>query len=233
MIDHCKLVAGTLLSHVPGWIGARAENMALWAGRRIRLKQAEGQFEAELARLDHGAICIDLGANLGEVTERLAQIAGHVHAFEPDPWTFAQLQKRVGHLANVTLHPAAAGPRDGTMIFHRDPQFAQDPTMRSQGTSAFRSDLWKAGGEQIEVEMIDFRRFLRELDRDVALVKIDIEGGEAALLEALLDTPEASRIGAIFAETHECHIRELREPVARLRRRAKSLSRPRLYLDWH
>jgi hypothetical protein len=66
--------------------------------------------------------------------------------------------------------------------------------------------------------VIDLPAFPDDLDRDVAPVETDVEGAEPALLERPLGAPEAARIGATFAETHEAGRPELHErPVLGLR----------------
>lgn len=226
-------LARRVSGRIAAWRANDAETRRLWQERELRGRSSETDFEGELALLDRNSICIDLGANVGDVTERLAAVAGHVHAFEPDPWAFDQLERRARSWDNVTLHRKAMGAAAGTATFFRDPKFDEAPGMRSQGTSAFHSILWRGKGEPFEVEVVGIEAFLSSLDRDVALIKMDIEGGEVAILEALLGSPSAKRIGAIFAETHECQIRELRRPIADLRRRATQITAPRLYLDWH
>jgi hypothetical protein len=42
------------------------------------------------------------------------------------------------------------------------------------------------------VRQVDFLRYIRELDSDIGVLKIDIEGAEVPLLEALFATPELS-----------------------------------------
>jgi FkbM family methyltransferase len=184
--------------------------------------------------LDGSSICIDLGANVGVISEQLADSGAHVHAFEPDPWAFEQLRNRLAGRTNVTTHNAAIGVRDGTITLMRDPSFGSNPAATSQGTSAFHSNMWQVGQpEQFEVECVDIRRFLRSLGRDVDLVKIDIEGAEVELLEALLDAPEKSLIHTMFVETHEAQMPELRPRLRAIRQRAKAITRPVIHLNWH
>lgn len=234
MSPYLTLAVSEVLRHVPGAVGERFETRGLWARRKVRARSSADDFAAELARLGPDSLCLDLGANVGVVTEQLAAVAGHVHAFEPDPWAFAQLSARVGGRANVTLHNKAIGPADGALTLYRDPHFADDPAIASQGTTAHSSLLWQPGDPgSFEVEMVDIRRFIRGCGRTVDLIKMDIEGAEVAVLEALLDAPELDQVGIMFVETHECQIRELRARTRALRARIGAYRRPRFYLDWH
>lgn len=234
MNPYIKLLVSQSLQWIPGSIGEKFETRALWAQRQLRARSSGDEFEQELSRLTKESICIDLGANVGDITAKLASVAGHVHAFEPGQWAFKQLQAKVGHLENVSLYNAAIGADDGTMMLFEDPGFEERPEVYSQGTSAFKSVLWKEGQPKgFEVEVIGLSRFLRSLPKPVDLLKVDIEGAEVALINALLDSPEASLVKVMFVETHECQIPELRKSTKVLRTRLAGLSQPKTYLEWH
>jgi FkbM family methyltransferase len=232
-IAYLRQAAFWVLSYLPGRPGEAFETRWYWARRRTGGGATQMAFRQSLAALDAGSLCIDLGANVGKISGELARTGARVHAFEPDPWAFGQLRDRLGGLANVTLHNAAIGARDGTATLMRDPDFDQDRAVRSEGTSAFRSLLWQEGeADAFEVEQVGICRFLRELDRPVDLIKVDIEGAEVELLEALLDAPERDRVKVMFVETHEAQMPELRPRLKALRRRIKALEHPVVYLNW-
>ena len=234
MNPYLKLLISEGLKWFPGSIGQRFETRALWAQRQLRARSSGDEFKNELARLNKESVCIDLGANVGEVSEQLAQVAGHVHAFEPGQWAFAQLKKRLGHLPNVTLHNAAIGVTDGKIILYEDPGFAERPEVYSQGTSAFRSVLWQNGlPAAFEVNVVGLSSFLQSLGKPVDLLKVDIEGADVELINALLDGPAAKLVKVMFVETHECQIPELRASTKILRKRLSSVITPKTYLEWH
>jgi FkbM family methyltransferase len=198
--------------------------------KRWRSRHA-GAFDAVLATLGPGDLAVDLGANVGAVTRRLAATGAEVHAFEPDPDTFARLRDAVGALPGVTLHEAAAGAKAARLTLHRSPRLGANPGKYSQAASLVH-DL--GGAEGVEVAVIDFPAWLAALDRDVALVKIDIEGAEWDLLDALIDAPVLARIDALFVETHERDDPErLRPRLDRLQSWAERIERPYVNLFWH
>ena len=85
-----------------------------------------------------------------------------------------------------------------------------------------------------EVRQVDFLAFLAGLDGRVGILKIDIEGAEFDLLEALFDRPHLlARMDCIFAETHERFSPEFVPRVTRLRERARRIDSPRINLYWH
>ena len=197
--------------------------------KRWRRRHA-GAFEAVLATMGPGDIAVDLGANVGAVTRRLAATGATVHAFEPDPDTFAELKANVGGLPGVHLHQAAAGVAADRLILRRSPKLERNRARYSQSASL----VHQTGGAGVEVEVIDFPVFLSELDRDVALVKMDIEGAEWDLLDGLRRHPVLGRVDALFVETHERQdYAQLRPRLDALQDWAERIERPYVNLFWH
>lgn len=181
-----------------------------------------------------GMAFIDLGANVGELSEMMAAKAGRVYAFEPDPWAHRKLTERVGTLENVEIIQAAAGLEDGHITLYRHENFDADPLINSQSSSVFVSKSNVTAEAAYEVRQIDFLRFLREIEEEIGVLKIDIEGAEVALLEALFDAPQLfRRVRYVFAETHEKKIPGQSERVGRLKARARYTRRPVVNLFWH
>ncbi len=185
-------------------------------------------------RATTGKTSIDLGANIGKYTTKMARRARQVIAFEPDSTAYAALRSAVARYDNVRIEKAAAGTSDGNVLLYRHAEYMQNPLLKSQSSSviATKPDVVEEGAEP--VRQIDFVRYLEELNEDIGILKVDIEGAELDILEALFDrTDMLDRIDYIFAETHEAWIRE-QEPRARaLRIRASRIERPRIDLDWH
>ena len=221
-----KLLKYGALRHLPGNRGQRYD-------RKYLTVLARGEFE-EAMRHSTGMICIDLGANVGEYTIKMASGAKQVIAFEPDPWAYAALHRNVADLNNVKIENAAAGASDGTVLLYRRAGFDDDPAFNSQSSSivAGKSNVTQEGA--IEVRQIDFIGYLENLDEDIGVLKMDIEGAEVDLLEALFDRPDIlKRIDFIFAETHETRIPGHETRVAALRERARLTNQPRVNLYWH
>ena len=86
----------------------------------------------------------------------------------------------------------------------------------------------------IEVRQINFISYLENLDEDIGILKIDIEGAEVELLEALFDRPDIlKRVHHIFAETHERRILGHESRVNALHERAHRIIKPHINLYWH
>ncbi|MBM7068754.1 FkbM family methyltransferase [Actibacterium sp. 188UL27-1] len=216
-----------VLSHLPGQRGVHYLHKAT----RARWPEVQAEFAKALEAAKSG-ICIDLGANLGVMTCKMAAVAETVYAFEPDPWTVAQLRDAVRDLPNVEVIEAAAGTEAGMLPLYRSAKFDHDPEKGSLSATLIAEKTNVTETPAAEVQQVDFPAFIRDLDRDVAIIKIDIEGGEVALLEALLEDPVLTRIGHIFVETHETRVPALAARSITLRRRVRGMTRPRICMDW-
>jgi len=232
-VHGCKLRGEiALYSALSGPEAERKVTSRMLRLRKQHWPEVKAQFDAVLARLDADALCLDLGANVGDFTRQIAATGAEVHAYEPDPHAFALLQKNVGHLPNVTLHNAAIAGEDGTLDLIRNARFDEDPDHFTVGTGAYRSTV-NAPGETITVPAVGFAGLIRRLGRKVDLVKMDIEGSEVDILEALVGSDTLSRIGALFVETHEAQMPDLRDRTLAVRQRLAGLDQPLICLDWH
>lgn len=217
-----------LLRHLPG---PRGQHYAR-KHRRAHWRETEALFAAA-QEATRGMIAVDLGANTGEFTERLAASASRVYAFEPDPWALERLRQSVAGRDNVEIIAAAAGAEEGEVEIFRHEEFDSRPeevSMVSTVMPDFSSADHEAIGER--VPMVDFVAFLRGLDGRIGLVKMDIEGGEVPLLEALFASDQLERIDYIFCETHEPELPHMLDRYKALRARASASLRPVINLDW-
>ncbi|GMG81261.1 hypothetical protein LNKW23_04740 [Paralimibaculum aggregatum] len=222
------------LRGLPALPGASGERFARRFHRRRRNPPVPGAiaaFEAVLDGLGPEAVCVDLGANTGEVTARMAARGVEVHAVEADPWAFGRLAARFAGAANVHLRRAAVGTGDGLAMLSRAPGFARDPARLPVGSSLIGGRERQGAHDAVAVPQIDIRRLLGEIGRPVAILKMDIEGAGAAVLGRLLDGPEAAAVAQIFAGTHEMQMPALRPAPGALRRR-RGTAAPRINPDW-
>lgn len=195
------------MSGIGGPIGHSVRRKLL---RRVS-KISVADFDARMARLGPGDICLDLGANLGIVTERLAATGAEVHAFEPDPHCVTALQTRFADRPNVHLHPHAVSGKAGEDMLRRTKDFAKSPDRHSQSSSiAIATPRYYDDANAVMVRTLAFADVIHGFGRPVALVKMDIEGAEFSILDHILAGHAAGDaplpIGALFVETHERHL---------------------------
>ena len=221
-----KLLKYRTLRHLPGKRGRRYY-------RKYMGILAREEFEEAVCR-SKGLTCIDLGANVGKYSRIMAVEAKRVIAFEPDPWAYARLQANVADLDNVRVENAAAGTWDGTVLLYRRVGFDSNPASNSQSSSVVAAKKNVCLEEAVEVKQINFITCLENLDENVGIVKIDIEGAEVELLESLFERPDIlMRINYIFVETHETRIPGHEQRVNKLHESAKALDRPRINFYWN
>ncbi len=175
-------------------------------------------------------IAVDLGANVGLFTRKLAATGAEVHAYEPDPATFVRLMAAVAHLPNVHLHQAAVGVANGTVILHRAPEH-RHADYSEMSSVVFRSSR-HYDPESVEVEQRAFADVLNGFDRPVSLIKMDIEGAEFDILRAILAAPQTFRFQRLYAETHETYAPHELPEFDRMRRQARALNGPIINLFW-
>lgn len=202
--------------------------------KAARARAAAASFDHVLATLGPGSISLDLGANVGIYTRRLAATGAQVHAFEPDPDTAALLREAVADCPNVTVHEAAVAAEPGTVRLYRSKNYLKNPRSKSLGSSVARTDPFAMDlRSPIEVAQIDILAFIEALPRPVELVKMDVEGSEWPILDAIADGRAQDRIGHLFVETHErFDTWRLMPRLRRLMAFAEVAERPKLDLNW-
>lgn len=217
-----------LLTGAPGALGARAQ-LEL---RRKYMARTAAVFQDMEQALDDTATCLDLGANYGRFTERLAATGAKVHAFEPDPDTFQVMKDRVGHLPNVTLHQCAIAAQAGTLTLHRLPEgVASSEEKRTQGATLLPTER-TAGGEQVDVEVRAFKDVLTTIGTPVDIVKMDIEGAELDVLDQVFAAPGDYPVKTLFVETHERQRPDHLARVTAFRKMAGQITAPDVHLYW-
>ncbi len=144
------------------------------------------------------AIAIDVGANFGVWTHAMAQRCAHVHAIEPIPH-LAQMLQRGWSNANVSVYPFAASDAEGAATL-RVPKLEWgystvddanhlDGKIAAQPIDALR----------VRTATVDHLRLT-----NVCVIKVDVEGHEAAVLRGLTHTIESSR-PALIVESESRH----------------------------
>lgn len=199
--------------------------------KRAKLR-ANWQFQQLIRKLKPDQIVIDCGANVGNITEIFTATRATVYAFEPDPYCFSILEKKFNTCSNLMLFNKAVGVEDRIINLYRAPKFAENPERLSQSSSVYVSKNNVCETNTVEVKQIDLVAFVQSLTKQVAILKIDIEGAEVPVIERLLDTNAIERIEYVLAETHEMKIPELFERTVALRKRIAQERRNNINLDW-
>ncbi len=137
------------------------------------------------------SLVFDLGSNVGfsVMHFRLCFPGAEIHAFEPDPRSFARLERNLAGWRGITLHHMAVAGCDGTRgLLQARETWASTLTPPTQPTSG------------VPVQTRKLQSLITELGAtQVDLVKFDIEGTEWELLS---DAHACERITAMVGELH-------------------------------
>ena len=206
------------------------------AKRNLRQAEAMGFLKGVTAMLKPGDLAMDCGANVGVVTRLLADTGAEVISYEPDPYAFEQLSAAVKDRANVRLVNAAVGASSGTVRLMRAANF--DDNMKGASVKSTIVDGGRTidAGNYVDVALLNFLEIIRaEIDKrgEIAFVKMDIEGAELDLLEAMDAADLIKGIRCLVVETHERKFADLRPRFRALRETfAAKYPARQVNLDW-
>lgn len=128
-------------------------------------------------------VALDVGANAGVHSLRLARHFEAVHAFDPNPAVWDQFERNMAlnGLANVTLHRIGLGGEDGVLpLYDVDGHNAGLATLSS--TPQYDRPLKRVG----EAAVARGDAILAQLGSPrVDVIKIDVQGHEAFVLRGL------------------------------------------------
>ena len=176
-----------------------------------------------------GDVVIDLGANVGQETEYFLRKKADVYAYEPNPHAFSLLQKATKAYDRARIFPKAVSNYNGKsqLFLHQDHQKSE---VEYSQASSLRGEKNNLSGDNVEVEVVDIRDVLGA-HKKIRLLKIDIEGGEYDIMDAVLEN--AGKIDHILLETHEKKYPEFREKGEILQKKIdESPYKNRICTDW-
>lgn len=161
-------LAGAFIHRVVGSISPQWELRLLWAR-----SQGDAAGKAVIdAAVRPGDTVVDVGANFGLYTARLARLVGPggtVYAFEPHPAYGPALSRIAAKSANVTFVGAAASDAPG----------AARLAVPERGQNTYMGSLQSRGGDHAVIEVPATTLDLELGGRSgIRLIKCDVEGHE-------------------------------------------------------
>ncbi len=134
---------------------------------------------------------IDVGANIGDVSEHLLNSGYEVYALEPFAPTFERLSARLGKREGFHGIQAALGPADGTGVMHlvEDISAGKKHADRSVYSSlvlhSMPPGLVFSGKAEVTVRSLESLHRASEIPANAGLVKIDTEGYDIEVIRGM------------------------------------------------
>jgi len=144
---------------------------------------------------DPEVLALDVGANIGAMTGALATRAGQVWAFEPHPEVCRSLRANVGRFAGATgfapthVFELALSDADGEARLE-----SPDGFDANRGLGRVTTDA----GLPVRTARLDSLL----TDRNVGVMKVDVEGHELSVLRGAAEALAAGRVRNIVFEDH-------------------------------
>ena len=141
-------------------------------------------FDAAIARVRRFGLAIDVGANVGFHTVRLATRFQQVLSFEPAAANYECLEANTDLFSNVVLHKMGLG-RDACQLTLELP--SDSTNCGAYSLKDFRDQATNKSSETVSIVPLD------TLDYDPDLIKIDTQGFEPEVLQGAIKTIERSK----------------------------------------
>jgi len=195
-------------------------------------KKLSYRSEKVFSELIEGDIAIDCGANVGRVTEKMADKGATVYAFEPNPHAFKILKdKFIGH-DNVHCYNQGVWDKESEMPLYLHENSDEDEIKWSTGSSLVSSKTNVRQDKFVMVKIIDLVDFIKQLAKPIKLLKLDVEGAEVEIITKLLDEKIYQKVERIVVETHDDKMPELKEETDLLRKRIAEEEIKNIDLNW-
>lgn len=140
-------------------------------------------------------VILDCGANIGMATLYFKWLYPNcrIQAFEPDPGTFAVLEKNIAgnRLSNVVAHNCALWDNN------RDIEFFVDQA--NPGSQLMSADASRLKGESIRVPG---RKLSEFIEGPIDFLKLDVEGAEHLVLSDLVASGKIHQVRQMVIEYH-------------------------------
>ena len=176
---------------------------------------------------------IDMGAWIGPTVLYGAMLSRRVHALEPDPVAFAELEANVeanpALRPKIRLYPYGIGPESGPLRLYAGGLYFGEQSEFGDSMSGMLAAPGAVGQPCREVHGLDLECFLalNAID-DCNFIKMDIEGGEYAVIPGLWRRLPQVGLPTLYVSFHAPEPAR-REPLIRACVEELLLCYPRFY----
>ena len=177
-------------------------------------------------------LCIDCGANVGDVTQLMLMQGCRVIAFEPNSVAFHELSERFEGIADVQCIPKGVYETHSHLQLFSPDQKDIDPLKSSVSSSIYADKKNVSTATSEIVELVDIAGVIEAQSDPIALIKIDIEGAEYRVLKRIIETDNAQKIGRILVEEHYLKIPSLEKERREVIELIEARGIKHISLDW-
>lgn len=172
--------------------GSRIEPAVLWAYLRISPAEADDRLALRVMKrsLHRDSNCVDVGAHRGAMLKEIRRLApnGRHFAIEPLPEFAHRLRKRYG---DVTVIGCALSDHAGETTFQH--------VRSNPAYSGIHRRNYPASEEVQEITVpLNTLDELLPSELEIAMIKVDVEGGEAAALRGAVEVIRRHRPLILF-----------------------------------
>ena len=141
--------------------------------------------------LKENLMIFDVGAHKGQTSSHLYKLFRNsiIHAFEPSPYLFAEIEKNISKRKNIRCHNFALGEANEKAFLTKPDSDLCGQVVKAQENNS----------TSISVRRLD-EFCLNENISAIDLLKIDVEGNERSVLKGASGMLERNAIKAIFLE---------------------------------
>ena len=136
---------------------------------------------------------LDIGAHVGEVSDRLLRAGYEVYAFEPAPAVYEKLEQKLKGRKDFTAFQLALGSSEGEALLHlatdlSEAKYYEDPTLLSSLVMhSMPSEIPFTHTIPVLVKTISGLHRSGLVPEDISLVKIDTEGFDLEVIRGMGD----------------------------------------------
>ena len=185
-----------------------------------------------LFRLNKDSLVLDCGSNIGGISLYLSVTGATIYAFEPDPIAFNVLSERSRNKKNIICINKAVWDKDSIISLYKHHEMKYDEVSFTTGSSIVADKKNIDADSSYKIEVIDLVNFIRQLNKKVDLVKVDVEGAELEILKKIISEDAHSLFNTMYVETHETKIPGQLKELNTIKQQMKEKGIANIKLNW-